>query len=163
MMSADLGITLRPIDAHNWGEVVRLHVTREQENYVASNTYSLLQAVYEPWWQPLAIYAGETPVGLILWGREPQEGRLCVARLMIGARYQGQGYGRAALTKLVGRARAQGADSLYLSCVPGNAVAEKLYSQLGFAPTGETLRGEPAELDQEPDEIVMRLSLAPKA
>jgi diamine N-acetyltransferase len=161
-MTGELSVTLRPVDAHNWSEIIRLRVTRDQENYVASNTYSLLQAVYEPWWQPLAVYAGETPVGLVLWGREPESGRLCVARLMIGARYQGQGYGSAALTRLIGRARAQGADALYLSYVPGNAVAEKLYNQLGFLPTGEILRGEPAELEQEPDEIVLRLSLTAK-
>lgn len=161
-MTAETGITLRPVDARNWGEVIRLRVTRDQESYVANNTYSLLQAVYEPWWQPFAVYAGETPVGLVLWGREPEYGRLCVARLMIDARYQGQGYARAALARLIGRARAQGADALYLSYVPGNAVAEKLYSHLGFLPTGEILHGEPAELDHEPDEIVMRLSLSQK-
>jgi len=64
--------------------------------------------------------------------------------------------------KLVGRARSQGADAPYLSCVPGNAVAEKMYNHLGFLPTGEVLRGEPTELDHEPDEIVMRLSLSQK-
>jgi diamine N-acetyltransferase len=81
---------------------------------------------------------------------------------MIDERYQGRGYASAALTRLIGRARAQGADALYLSYVPGNAVAEKLYSSLGFLPTGETLRGEAAELDHEPDEIIMRLSLSQK-
>jgi diamine N-acetyltransferase len=161
-MTAESDITLRPVDARNWGEVVRLRVTRDQENYVSSNTYSLLQAVYEPWWQPFVVYAGETPVGLALWGRKPKDGRLWLTRLMIDARYQGRGYAHAALARLVGRARAQGADALYLSYVPGNAAAEKLYSHLGFLPMGEILRGEPAELDHEPDEIVMRLSLSQK-
>jgi diamine N-acetyltransferase len=162
-MTAGLSITLRPVDSRNWGEVIRLRVTRDQESYVSGNMYSLLQAVYEPWWQPFAVYAGENLVGLALWGRKPEDGRLWLTRLMIDARYQGRGYGSAALSKLIGRAHAQGAAALYLSYVPGNAVAEKLYSRLGFLPTGEVLHGEPAELEHEPDEIILCLRLAPGA
>jgi diamine N-acetyltransferase len=153
-------IDLRPVDSSNWGEVIRLHVTNDQEKYVSGNVYSLLQSVYEPWWQPCAITAGETLVGFLMWGRRPKDNHVWLARLMVDARYQRYGYGRAALNAVIRRARDEGADALYLSYVPGNLPAERMYQDAGFVLTGEVVNDGPAELDQEPDELVMRLDLS---
>ncbi len=154
-------LELRPVDNTNWQAVTRLRVTKEQEDYVASNTWSLLQAAHEPWLKPLAIYVAGSPIGFILWGRKPSDGRLWLMRFMVDAHAQGLGYGGDALDEMIHRARAEGADALYLSYVPGNAVAERLYSHRGFVPTGEIVPGEPAELEHEPDEVVLCLRLAP--
>jgi len=156
-------LELRPVDNTNWQAVARLSVTQEQENYVSSNAWSLLQAAHEQWMKPLAIYVAGSPVGFVLWGRKPSDGQLWLMRLMVDAHAQGHGYGGAALDEMIHRARAEGADVLYLSYVPGNAVAERLYSHRGFVPTGEIVVGELAELEHEPDEVVFCLRLAPGA
>lgn len=53
---------------------MELTPTAEQQarGYVASNVLSLAQAYAERWWTPLAIYAGETMVGVVLHGRWPE-------------------------------------------------------------------------------------------
>ena len=71
-------ITLREIDWDNWGDVMKLSVTEEQKNYIASNTYSLAQAYVSQMCDdyhdtPLAIYNGETLVGFAMYGYEPAD------------------------------------------------------------------------------------------
>jgi len=84
-----------------------------------------------------------------MYGRDPADDCYCVARLMIDERYQGKGYGRAAMVEAIRRMRAEpDCQEIALSIEPENAVAEKLYASLGFRKTGEVIDGE----------VVMRLS-----
>jgi diamine N-acetyltransferase len=159
-VTTEPAIDLLPVDPSNWGEVIRLHVTSDQEKYVSGNAYSLLQSMYEPWGRPCAIIAGKTLVGFLMWGRRPRDDRVWLARLMVDARYQRHGYGRAALNAVIRKARDEGVDTLYLSYVLGNLPAERMYQDAGFALTGEVVNDGPAELEQEPDEFVMRLDLS---
>ena len=149
-------VTLRPITAENWVECVCLRVTEEQQQagFVSPNAVSLAQAFYEPWWRPLGVYAEETMVGFFLYGRWPesdipahhgetQPGLDCILRVMIDARYQGKGYGFAALTLLVEQILVQpGCQGIELSYEPSNQVAERLYAKIGFQPTGRLVEGE---------------------
>ena len=52
-------IVLRPIDAHNWREAIRLGVALEQRSFVASNLYSIAESKFEPEAVPMGIYAGD--------------------------------------------------------------------------------------------------------
>jgi diamine N-acetyltransferase len=62
---------------------------------------------------------------------------------MIAADHQGKGYGRAAMLLAIQLIRGQpGCSSISLSFEPENSNAERLYSSLGFKPTGEILEGE---------------------
>jgi diamine N-acetyltransferase len=64
-------ISLRPISVDNWIECVELTPTEEQmrASFVSSNAFSLAQAHYDPWWEPLGIYVGELMVGFVMHGR----------------------------------------------------------------------------------------------
>lgn len=140
-----MSITLREITRDNWRECVRLKVEAGQTRFVASNAFSLAQSKYEPECVPLAVYDDEQMVGFIMY--RPEDYGLAkiwfIDRVMIGEGHQKKGYGRAAMTLLLERLRAQkGYNAILISFVPENVVAQKLYSSFGFVDTGEIDDGE---------------------
>ncbi len=146
-----MAVELRPVTADNFDDLVRLSVRDDQQGLVTPNLYSLAQARVYPDWQPMGIYADGTPVGFIMWGIAPDLSgpEWWIIRLMIAAGQQGRGYGRAAMLEALERLRCAGAEAVYISFEPENAVAETLYRSLGFQDTGRIADGE----------IVYRLSL----
>jgi diamine N-acetyltransferase len=149
-------IYLRPITSENWIECIELKPTAQQQQagFVASNVVSLAQAYGEPWWRPYAIYADQTMVGFVMVGRWPESGVDprheealpgidCILRFMIDGRYQGRGYGRAALQQVLVQIKAQpDVRAIHLSYEPDNRVAARLYASAGFQPTGRIVGGE---------------------
>lgn len=138
-------VTLRPITEENWAACVELVVAPEQTEFVASNAMSLAQAAYQrrPSLIPLGVYHRETMVGFVMYvhpeAAADDQGRHWIYRVMVGQQYQGKGYGRAAMETLLARMRATiPADRpIALDYHERNAVAARLYQQLGFVPTGE--------------------------
>jgi diamine N-acetyltransferase len=136
-------IELRTLTRDNFREIVKLQVAPGQEHFVASNLYSVAEARVNPDWVPLGLYAGGQPVGFLMHGRDPDEGRDWVMRLMIAADHQRQGYGRAAMQAAIGEFRAAGhLGEVFISYEPENEVARRLYASLGFEETGEMVEGE---------------------
>jgi diamine N-acetyltransferase len=136
-------ITLHPITEENWHACIALQVTDAQVNYVAPNVYSIAESRFEPTWVPLAIYAeidGEAVmVGFAMYDSRDYE----IIRFMVDARYQGRGFGRAAMLWLLAQfERERTHPSTSLSFVPGNTAAEQLYASVGFRKTGEINEGE---------------------
>jgi diamine N-acetyltransferase len=141
-MERAMTMTLREITRENWEQCVRLSVLPEQERFVASNAVSLAQSKYEPEWIPLAVYDDEM-VGFVMYGVYPDEGKHWIMRLMVDRRFQGKGYGRAAMQLLLDRLRAiPGCDEVAIGYEPENAVARRLYANFGFRETGEVFEGE---------------------
>ncbi|MBP2478570.1 diamine N-acetyltransferase [Crossiella equi] len=139
--------------------VLALRVHPDQEDFVASVAQSLDDAARHPdanpWYR--AVYAGDEPVGFLMlsWNVVPRPGVLgpwFLWRLLIDARHQGHGYGRAALAEVVRLVRAEGATELLTSHVPGEGGPLPFYLGLGFVPTGEV----------DGDEPVLRLVLSPQ-
>ena len=139
-------VEFRPITKDNYRDAVKLKVTAEQENFVAPNTYSLIQAHYHPEFNatPQGIYAGDTMVGFIM-PVEPdpaqdehiKPGEIWIMRYMIGADHQGKGYGKAGMLKFIEWAKAQGRyHTVKLSYVPGNEQAKAVYESVGFVEEG---------------------------
>ena len=143
-------VDLREITRDNFDDCIKLKVSQVQKGFVAANVFSLAQAwVYRATAFPFAIYHDDLLVGFIMLGYYEPESCYNVWRLMIDERYQGKGYGRAAL--LLGiryLADIHGAREVFLSVVPENTVAEGLYLSIGFKHTG-AMSG---------DEAIMRLS-----
>ena len=136
-------IRLAAVDRYNWRELADLSVKPEQEQYLASNVRSLAQAYAEPWCTPLGIYRGIEPVGFLLYGLDPDDRQYWVYRLMIDARYQGNGYGEQALGLLFESLRADFAhDRVYISVVQGNDHAKRINERMGFTADGRVYRGE---------------------
>jgi diamine N-acetyltransferase len=143
-------ISFHPITRREFGPVLRLKVTPQQEDYLASNLESLAEAYVEPTWTPLAIAAGDEIVGFVMYGKDDESGRWWIMRFMIGAEHQGKRYGTEAMRALLPLMQERhGCDEIFLSYAPGNAIAERLYACMGFVPTGDIEHGE----------VVMRLGL----
>ena len=60
-------IQLKEITKENYRACMNLKTTKEQEDFVAPNWYSMLEAIYEEPRQAFALYNGEEMVGFILF------------------------------------------------------------------------------------------------
>ena len=103
-------VSLREITADTVREVCRLRVAPGQEGFVAPVAESIAEAYFSPlaWFR--AVYAGDTPVGFVMLEDDAASRQYFLWRLLIDARHQGKGYGRApsscsATTSGPGRAR----------------------------------------------------------
>ncbi len=139
-----MNITLRPIDDTNREAVIALNV-REDQPFVAPNDVSLRQfaeteAEAPGVARPFAIYADEELVGFCMFIFDPEdedeEDRYYLWRFMIDQRYQGKGYGQAAMDEIIRYFKDRGADRLYLSTEPENARGLHVYHKAGFRETG---------------------------
>jgi diamine N-acetyltransferase len=141
------GVSLRPVTPETEAAVVALRVRPGQERLVAANGKSLADARAVPACKPFAVYAGETPVGFLMLRHDyPGPRDYSLLRLMIAAEHQGQGYGTAALQRLVEHVRTlPGASALRTSYDLGEGNAGPFYARLGFVETGET-NGDEVEL-----------------
>lgn len=119
-------------------QVLGLKVEESQKNFVASNAASFAEAwFHKEIARPFAILSDDEPVGFFMGCVDTAEPYYSIWRLMIDKRYQGKGYGRAALMLAVAYLKAEGAKEIFLSYEPTNAVAAKLYESAGFRLTGK--------------------------
>ena len=127
-------VSLREITVDNWQECIKLRVRDEQMTLVPSNVYSIAEAQFYPEGVPLAIYDGqERMVGFVMYGVDVTSGKWKIFRLMVDRAYQGRGYGRAAMRRVIERLAAQpGCDEILISYQPNNNAARQLYADLGF-------------------------------
>jgi diamine N-acetyltransferase len=139
-------VTLRPLTPGNRRAVEALRVLPEQENFVDGVSRSLAEAAAKPHARPWcrAVYAGQVPVGFVMLadgvppGNEDIPWRYYLWRFLIDARFQGRGYGRAALDQVVAYLRSRPeADLLVTSVVPGNGSPLEFYLRYGFRTTGQ--------------------------
>ena len=145
-----MSITLREVTPANFKECINLRVSDAQKTFVASNVTSIAQSKFYPTMNTSAVYAGEEMVGFAMFGLDEDDGRYYLVRLMVDERHQGKGFGKAAVLAVIEKMREnKDCRELYLSFVPENTNAERLYERIGFERTGEISEGE----------IVMRFDL----
>ena len=141
-------VTLREITSENYDECLALKVHDDQKEFVVSNMKSLAEAwVFYTVARPFAIYHEDTMVGFLMVDIDPNlvgSNDLCFLwRFMIDAKYQGCGYGKAAMHEVINYVKTNfNPKTFETSTVPGNDAAEKLYRSFGFLPNGEYHVGE---------------------
>ena len=154
-----MNIHLEKISWDNYYKVLKLRVTKEQENFVANNKASLIHAFVESS-QGTPVYAfaiknGKTVVGFIQlmysndWTAEEREDWLTsneykqyegkpyyyIWRFMIDKKYQKRGYGREAFKQTLDFIKtfpSGEAKYILLSYEPSNEVSKALYGSFGF-------------------------------
>jgi diamine N-acetyltransferase len=137
-------ITLEPLSEKNISAVTRLEVAFDQAGFVAPNVFSIAESKAFGYLVPRVLCRNREAIGFALYGQDPKSERYYIVRLMIGASFQGQGFGREAVRLLVAEIQARNGRpcGVYLSVVPDNARAVALYEGLGFEATGEVDDGE---------------------
>ena len=147
----DAKVTLREITRDSLRVILDLKVSKEQEQFVASNAVSIAEAHFSdehsPWFR--AIYADKTPVGFVMLGEMPEKGLHFLWRLMVDEKYQGRDYGRKALELVIQHIKTMtSTKELLTSCHDGKGSPKGFYLKMGFVETGEKL---------DNGEIVMKL------
>ena len=156
-------IHLEKINAQNVWDLVALKVSESQEDFVAPNETSIIEAYTAIGTGctafPFGIFDDKTPVGFLMIGHnEAAFDELCeddvpeilrnnytVWRLMIDEKHQQKGYGREAVRLALEFIRTfpcGKAEYCVLSYEPENIIAKKLYASFGFEETGEIAGGE---------------------
>ncbi len=136
-------VSLKEIDRHNFFDVIDLKVAEEQKSFVATNLFSLAQAKAFPECNCLAIYHEEKLVGFTMYCIDFDDKEYWIYRLMIDAKYQSQGYGKAAMEKLIELIKEdKDHQVIYLSFEPENDRAKEMYEKLGFEADGRVIDGE---------------------
>lgn len=147
-------IQLRKIGEKNFRDILNLCVRDDQKSFVAPNDISLIEAFiaisHHGKAFPFGIYDGDIPVGFCMIGFGADEDWVnapAVAkdnynlwRLMIDERYQGKGYGKAAMKRIlefIADKPCGPAAYCWLSYEPENEAAKALYASFGFQETGE--------------------------
>ena len=149
-------IRFREVAEDNWRATLQLAVYPEQQRFIADYTpiaaIILAKAFIRPnglVWAPYAIYADATLVGLVALASLPASPDRCwLHHFFIDRRYQGQGYGAAALASLVQLVQHlhPACREIRLTVHPENRRAQVLYMRAGFGPTGDEQGGEPVYL-----------------
>lgn len=139
-------VKLKKVTADNWEAVVELEFGVGQEDLVASNLYSVAEAQFDPNARPRAVYAGKSVIGFLMYDVQKTKGKgkeASIYRFMIDHKYQGKGYGRAALSKALEEIRAiPRMNRISIRYMPENPVAKPFYASFGFMEVGRDRDGE---------------------
>ncbi|MCK5297349.1 MAG: GNAT family N-acetyltransferase [Candidatus Heimdallarchaeota archaeon] len=148
-----MSVTLKDITRENFEELISLFVDQEQEQFVASNLYTIAQMQFKEEKIAKGVYVDEKAVGLIAYDLEDYD----IWRLMIDARFQGNGYGRKAMEIVLDILRKDSRlETARTSIVVENVAMRNLIVSFGFKENGKVLRYRD---DGEPDEIEFELDL----
>jgi diamine N-acetyltransferase len=140
-------IEIQPITQDNIRDCAKLEVSEDQKQFVARNLATIAWAYVDPKFTPYAICDGETVVGVTAVEYIPENedyDRHWIPRFMIGEQFQGKGYGKKAMAKIIEMITAQHTDCtrVRLSVVPENEVAIQFYKKIGFVETDEFIETE---------------------
>jgi diamine N-acetyltransferase len=146
-------ITLKDITRENFEEMISLHVSQEQERFVASNLYTIAQMQFKEEKIAKGVYLENKAVGLIAYDLEDYD----IWRLLIDSRFQGRGYGRKALKLVLDILRKDGRlKTARTSILVDNIAMRNLIVSFGFKENGKVLE---YREDGEPNEIEFELNL----
>ena len=123
-------IKLKEIKADNLEDVLKLKVSKNQENFVSTTAYSLAQAyVYRRNAYPFAIYADDTLVGFIMFGFYESKNQYTLWKFLIDGKI-------ALLLGIEHMKKQHDMKEIYTGIAIDNHVAEYLYQSVGFQATG---------------------------
>lgn len=123
------------VDIDNETGRTDLEVTEEQRDYVCSSLVMLGRAWLHRRLRPRVfnVYDDETAVGMGMYLDDPEKNAYDFCQLFIDKRYQGKGYGKAAVGLVLEAMKDEGKYQKVSMCyVEGNDASRKLFEQFGF-------------------------------
>jgi len=148
MTAGQMDLHLRDVDLGNYYPIMMLELSPDQTAFVWTNSGPLAEAAYVPGFRPRALYLGDEPIGLGLWGpyypdyaygEPPEAGAYIIDHVMVDRQHQGKGHGRRLVDMIIAEMRAEpDCQRVLLAVHPGNARAIALYHRMGFVDLGHT-------------------------
>lgn len=134
----DRRISLVAVTDENWREVADVAPRDDQRDFVAPTAARyLLLSMREGVWHSLGIRADDIVVGHVMWAWDDEDGMPWVGGLVVDAKEQGRGVGRAAMVTLLRWLFARpDTNAVRLSYQAENGAAKAMYAGLGFVETG---------------------------
>ena len=146
-------LVLREVTHENWRSTLQLTVHPEQQHFIADYVpiaaIALAKAYIRPEgrvWTPYAFYVATDMIGFTMLAYEPRsKENYWLFHFFIDQHYQGKGYGKQALSLLLEFVKEYHSQcqTLQLTVHPENYTAQRLYTSMGFQPTGAEIDGEP--------------------
>ncbi|ANH68621.1 GNAT family N-acetyltransferase [Mitsuaria sp. 7] len=146
-------LRLVDITRDNFDAVACLAVHDHQRDFLASNSYSIAEASFNPALRTRAVFVEDRPVGFIMYvvpeADDDEPGCYGIWRFMIDRACQGFGYGRAALSAVLREIESNGdAIKIFISYKQDNEFAKRFYESFGFEEDG---------IDSDSNEMVAAL------
>ncbi|MGB1299570.1 MAG: GNAT family N-acetyltransferase, partial [Psychrobium sp.] len=91
-----MDISLKPVTKANYEAVCDLDVAEFQQDFVACNMWSLVEAQFNEGYVTRAIYQADSAVGFFMWVKETPS-KISIWRFMVDEKFQKHGIGRIAL------------------------------------------------------------------
>ena len=144
MKPADREVVLEPVDRRNYRKLFTMELAPEQASFVTPPRWTLARCYVRLYGDrfehlPFVILAAGEAVGYSTIVCDPASAEdYWIDDIMIDAKHQGIGYGRAAVAETIRMivARYPRCRAVQLTCFRANTVAAALYRKLGFEPTG---------------------------
>ena len=136
-------VTIRKIDSE--GYVTDLAVSPGQKHFVHSAERMLVDVKEDAELHAslFEILANELPVGLVYYADLPELNVYNLCQFFIDKRYQGKGYGKAALLLVLDKMREEGRyKRVSVTYQKRNVAAMRLYESVGFVHTGAEFEGD---------------------
>ena len=135
-------VSLQQVNKNNYETVCELDASNDQEEFVACNMWSLVEANFNEGYETRAIYLNDTPVGFFMWVRE-KTNKVAIWRFMIDEKHQKKGIGRKALGLALDEIKKlKTLKKIEICYNPKNPVAKQFYSSFGFVEVGLDEAGE---------------------
>ncbi|WP_369899612.1 GNAT family N-acetyltransferase [Bacillus manliponensis] len=139
-----MNIQLKVVTRENWEETLQLQVCEEQKKFVPAVAVSLAKVYIKPdgdhvEYIPLAIYNQDKIIGFIMHAFEKNTSDMYwINGFLIDKKYQGNGYGKAALKEMVKWITDQFSrcEEIRLTVHKENVKAKRLYKNFGFVYLG---------------------------
>ncbi len=145
--------SIRKLLPMEWEIILQLSVSKEQKDFIETSARCLADAksnAYSMSWNFYGIFLEQELIGFAMYAVERFKflplSRMWLDRFMIDSRFQGKGYGKAALRLILSTLQKDySCNRIYLSVFEGNYGAIELYKKLGFKktwfkePTGERI------------------------
>jgi len=138
--STDPIVHISPLDRFNWELAVNLDVADDQRGFIPNNLYSIAQSKFEDC-QPFGVWLDKTMVGFLMYCHF--QGICWISRIMIDKAHQNEGIGKKALKLLLLELKRDfRCKEIRTSFQQQNALAEVLFSTVGFKRIGDAVDGE---------------------
>jgi diamine N-acetyltransferase len=143
-MKMDQKVILEPIDRSNFRKLFNMQLRNEQITFVTPPRWTLARCYVKFFGDnfehlPHLIRAGDEVVGYATTACDQNSSEdYWIDDIMIAAKHQGMGYGRAAMVEVLKMivARYPNCRAVQLTCFRANTNAAALYASMGFVATG---------------------------